>query len=57
MSINAPYPSGRGYEIYFPFSPYELLELSAHPFVTPVHLQSQTNGRRAITFEEGPKPK
>jgi hypothetical protein len=40
----------------FPVSPRKLLELSAHPFVTPVHLQYQTTGRRAITSEEGPKP-
>jgi hypothetical protein len=51
-----PYPSGKGYEMQFPLSPRELLELSAHPFVTPVHLQYQTTGRRAITSEEWPKP-
>jgi hypothetical protein len=40
----------------FPLSPRELLELSAHPFVTPIHLQYQTTGCRAIISEEGPEP-
>jgi hypothetical protein len=40
----------------FPPSPRELLELSAHPIVTFVHLQYQTARRRAFTYEEGPKP-
>jgi hypothetical protein len=31
----------------FPPSRHELLELSAHTFVTHVHLQYQTAGRRA----------
>jgi hypothetical protein len=26
------------------------------PLVTPIHLQYQTIGCRAITFEEGPEP-
>jgi hypothetical protein len=30
-SIKGPYPSGRRYEIYFPPSLRELLELSTHP--------------------------
>jgi hypothetical protein len=33
--------------------PHELLDLSANPFVTPVHLQYQTAGHRAITSKEG----
>jgi hypothetical protein len=40
-----------------PVSPRELLEPSAHPIVTHVHLQFQTIGRRAITIEEGPEPR
>jgi hypothetical protein len=40
-----------------PLSPHELLKLSTRPFVTHVHLQYQTTGHRAITFEEGPKPR
>jgi hypothetical protein len=40
----------------FPPSHSELLELSAHPIVTNVHIQYQTAGRRAITSEEGPEP-
>jgi hypothetical protein len=35
---------------------HELLELSAHPIVTTVHLQYQNAGRRAITSKEGPEP-
>jgi hypothetical protein len=37
-------------------APRELLELSAHPIVTFVHLQYQTTRYRAITFREGPEP-
>jgi hypothetical protein len=37
-------------------SPCELLELSAHPIVTSVHLQYQTTECRAITSKEGPEP-
>jgi hypothetical protein len=44
-----------GYEINFPLSPRELLELSTHPIVTHVHLQYQAVGRRAITSKEGPE--
>jgi hypothetical protein len=36
-------------------SPRELLEFSAHPFVTFVHLQYQAAGHRAITSKEGPE--
>jgi hypothetical protein len=36
-------------------SPCGLLELSAHPIETSVHLQYQTTGCRAITSEEGPE--
>jgi hypothetical protein len=39
-----------------PLSLNELLKLSAHPFVTHVHLQYQTVGCKAITSEEGPEP-
>jgi hypothetical protein len=47
-----------GMTVQDPFlpSPCELLEHSAHPFVTPVHLQSQIAGHRAITSEKGPEP-
>jgi hypothetical protein len=45
-----------GYEIYFSLSPRELLELSAYPFITPVHLQYQITGRSAITSDVGPEP-
>jgi hypothetical protein len=41
---------------HFPLSPRELLELSAHPIITTVHLQYQITGCRAITFKEGPEP-
>jgi hypothetical protein len=41
----------------FPSSPYELLELSAHPIVTSVHLQYQNAERRAITSKEAPEPR
>jgi hypothetical protein len=40
----------------FPPSPRELLELSAHPIVTSIHLQYQTTEHRAITSKEGPEP-
>jgi hypothetical protein len=40
----------------FPTSPRELLELSAHPIVTSVHLQYQIAGRMAITSDEWPAP-
>jgi hypothetical protein len=33
---------------------HELLELSAHPIITTIHLQYQIAGRRAITLKEGP---
>jgi hypothetical protein len=39
----------------FPPSPRELLELSTEPIVTPVHLQYQATGHRAITSKEGPE--
>jgi hypothetical protein len=42
-----------GGTISFLLSPRELLELSAHPIVTSIHLQYQTTGCSAITFEEG----
>jgi hypothetical protein len=38
-------------------SPRELLELSAHPIVTSIHLQYQTDGHRAISSKEGPEPR
>jgi hypothetical protein len=41
----------------FPPSPHELLELSAHPIVTSIHLQYQTARRSAITSKEGPEPR
>jgi hypothetical protein len=37
-------------------SPRELLELSAHPIVTSIHLQYQSAERRAITSKEGSEP-
>jgi hypothetical protein len=40
----------------FPPSLRELLEVSAHPIVSTIHLQYQTAGRRAITSKEGPEP-
>ncbi len=55
-AIKGPLPFRQGVRDPFPPSPHELLELSAHPFVTPVHLQYQTAGRRAITSKEGPEP-
>jgi hypothetical protein len=39
----------------FPLSPRELLELSAHLFVTPVHLQYEAAEYKAITSKEGPE--
>jgi hypothetical protein len=44
-----------GGTISFPLSQHELLELSAHPIVTSVHLQYQIAGRRAISSKEGPE--
>jgi hypothetical protein len=40
----------------FPPSLRELLELSAHPIVTTIHIQYQTAGRSVITSKEGPEP-
>jgi hypothetical protein len=42
-------PFRQGIQGPFLASPCELLELSAHPFVTHVHLQYEIIGRRAIT--------
>jgi hypothetical protein len=56
MVYKRPHTLQAGGTRSFPPSPRELLELSAYPIVTSVHLQYQTDGRRAITSEEGPKP-
>jgi hypothetical protein len=48
-----PLPFRYGVRDPFPLSPHKLLEHSARPFVTLVHLQSQTAGCRAITSKEG----
>jgi hypothetical protein len=53
QSIKGPLPFKQGIRDPFPSSPHELLELSAHPFVTLVQLQYQTDGRRAITSKKG----
>jgi hypothetical protein len=53
--MKGPLPFWQEVRDPFPTSPCELLELYAHSFVTPVHLQYQTTGRRAITSKEGPK--
>jgi hypothetical protein len=54
--IKGPLPFWQGARDPFAPSPRELLELSAHPFVTPIHLQYQTVGRRVIISKEGPEP-
>jgi hypothetical protein len=43
-------------DLFLP-SPHELLELSAHPFVTLVHLQYQTARHMAITSKERLEPR
>jgi hypothetical protein len=42
-------------EEFIPPLLHELLELSAHPVVTTIHLQYQTAGCRSITSKEGSK--
>jgi hypothetical protein len=49
MVYKSPLPFKQGVPDPFPPSPRELPELSAHPFVTPVHLQYQAAGCMAIT--------
>jgi hypothetical protein len=49
-------PFRQGVRDPFPPLPRELLELSGHPFVTPIHLQYLTARRSAITSKEEPKP-
>jgi hypothetical protein len=53
QSIKGPLPFRQGVQDHFPPSPREILELSAQPNVTSVHLQYQTAGHRAITSTEG----
>jgi hypothetical protein len=53
--IKGPLSFRQGVRDPFPTSPHKLLELSAQPFVTPVHLQYQAIGRRVITSTEGPE--
>jgi hypothetical protein len=55
-AIKGPLPFRQGVRDPFPPSPHEVLKLSAHPFVTPVHLQYQAAGHRAITSKERLEP-
>jgi hypothetical protein len=48
-------PLRKGVRDPIPPSPCKLVELSAHPFVTPLHLQYQAIRRRAIISKEGPE--